>query len=542
MPVALGLEPILQLSRVRAERPVAEEEAKAAPRSERSTHASIHPELLQESLAPKQSRRDKIGERAQLGSSEPFANKDGESGAEVGARGGEVGAVGRVGTRLNTLHVPLQRALARTVAAQLERRGQPVGEVDRVRRTHLLEAEECVGVDAEVAECLPVHLGQQQQRRPRLETVAATCHEERLHSKSSAGAALRVLLDDGDGDAGASEACRSVQTAHARAHHHTPLRRCARLEQEQKEEYFHLVGSRRNLLTVSSMRIPLVGLGEPLACDAGVTLLAALESSGFARVAAPDLVTPPLASAALARCAAVLAGPTAVAHPSDPKRYQMLSRCDLSAEDGALEAWWAAMDALKLRVLAALEEGLGVEHGLLTRRHSEKNDSLRLLCYPPVGLSEGNRCKEHSDYGSITLLLQDATGGLEVFDEHSGGWEAVPGEETRRDEAPRQAPTLILNAGSLLSLATNGAIKATKHRVPGPASIASRTDPAELRRAAAVSRHSLAFFVDPDATLRLELEARSGGEAAQGISVAEYVAWRCGKGDGVAYHPGEETS
>jgi isopenicillin N synthase-like dioxygenase len=159
-----------------------------------------------------------------------------------------------------------------------------------------------------------------------------------------------------------------------------------------------------------------------------------------------------------------------------------------------------------------------------------------------VGLSEGNRCKEHSDYGSITLLLQDATGGLEVFDEHSGGWEAVPGEETRRDEAPRQAPTLILNAGSLLSLATNGAIKATKHRVPGPASIASRTDPAELRRAAAVSRHSLAFFVDPDATLRLELEARSGGEAAQGISVAEYVAWRCGKGDGVAYHPGEETS
>lgn len=290
------------------------------------------------------------------------------------------------------------------------------------------------------------------------------------------------------------------------------------------------------------MRIPLVTLCEPLTCDTGVTLVTALQTSGFARVAAPDLVTLELATAALARCAAVLTGPAAVVHPSDPKSYQMLAKGDLDPEDGALQAWWHAMEALKLRVITALEEGLGVEPGLLARCHTEANDSLRLLCYPPVGRTQGERCKEHSDYGSITLLLQDTTGGLEVFDEASGSWEPVP-----HDTCEGGAPSLVINAGSLLSLTSNGAIKATKHRVPGPSSLASHTDVAELRHAASVTRHSLAFFVDPDTTLRLNLGAASGETCESGgpstpvggLSVAEYVAWRCGLGDGVAYHPGE---
>ena len=48
--------------------------------------------------------------------------------------------------------------------------------------------------------------------------------------------------------------------------------------------------------------------------------------------------------------------------------------------------------------------------------------TLRLLHYPPLPTEEevklGQvRCGEHVDYGSITLLFQDTSGGLEVGNE-----------------------------------------------------------------------------------------------------------------------------
>lgn len=43
--------------------------------------------------------------------------------------------------------------------------------------------------------------------------------------------------------------------------------------------------------------------------------------------------------------------------------------------------------------------------------------TVRLLHYPPVTELKPNqvRCGEHTDYGSITLLFQDESGGLEVI-------------------------------------------------------------------------------------------------------------------------------
>ena len=55
--------------------------------------------------------------------------------------------------------------------------------------------------------------------------------------------------------------------------------------------------------------------------------------------------------------------------------------------------------------------GKGAEYNFTT---------MRLLYYPPlpadIEIKPGQlRCGEHVDYGSITLLFQDPTGGLQVF-------------------------------------------------------------------------------------------------------------------------------
>lgn len=63
---------------------------------------------------------------------------------------------------------------------------------------------------------------------------------------------------------------------------------------------------------------------------------------------------------------------------------------------------------------------------------------------------------EHTDYGCVTLLAMDGTPGLEV-QMPDGSWSAVtaqPGE-------------FVINFGEMLQMWTNGAVKATLHRVVG---------------------------------------------------------------------------
>jgi isopenicillin N synthase-like dioxygenase len=78
---------------------------------------------------------------------------------------------------------------------------------------------------------------------------------------------------------------------------------------------------------------------------------------------------------------------------------------------------------------------------------------------------------EHTDYGLLTILYQDASGGLEVY---SGG-EWLP--------APPREGTFICNIGDMLEKATGGLYKSTPHRV---------------RNVVARSRLSFPFFFDPN--------------------------------------------
>jgi len=143
---------------------------------------------------------------------------------------------------------------------------------------------------------------------------------------------------------------------------------------------------------------------------------------------------------------------------------------------------------LSRRLLRCLAAALGLEEDYFVHRHkymctSTDNNptTFRTLFYPSLSSADTQepgvqRCGEHSDYGTITLLLQDSIGGLEVLSE--GQW--IP--------ATPIPDTVLVNLGDLMQFWTADHYKATMHRVQIPKE--------ETRQRC--SRQSLAFFVHPD--------------------------------------------
>lgn len=306
--------------------------------------------------------------------------------------------------------------------------------------------------------------------------------------------------------------------------------------------------SKQHLESASDF-VPLVSLDAP---NATAIIAGALQRSGFLLVHC-NALSPALLEEALRACRELLSESASGVerHPSDPKYYRMLRRSELEllldscggAETrkacAVLLDYWRALEGIKQELLRAIAQGLGLEADFFSARHVEGNDCLRLLHYPPAP-DAGNRCKEHSDYGTITLLGTDGTVGLEIWDDASGLWAPVPGAVQASEAMAGGHATLVVNAGSLLSAWTNGAVRATLHRVAGPRSERSGTPPERLREAAAAHRHSLALFVDPDPGAELGAGGAPAPPGAGG-SVAEYVRWRSGaEGEGVSFGPGEE--
>ncbi|KAJ7914099.1 thymine dioxygenase [Mycena leptocephala] len=128
-----------------------------------------------------------------------------------------------------------------------------------------------------------------------------------------------------------------------------------------------------------------------------------------------------------------------------------------------LDFFWLCYD-IELNILRALALGFGLPEEYFVTYHAAADNQLRLLHYPSVPLEALEketiaRVGQHSDFGSITLLLQDDVGGLEVEDPHAAGsfWPArpIPG-------------ALVVNAGDLMMRWSNDTIRALSIR-EGPA-------------------------------------------------------------------------
>ncbi|XP_046448257.1 2-oxoglutarate-dependent dioxygenase htyE-like [Daphnia pulex] len=145
------------------------------------------------------------------------------------------------------------------------------------------------------------------------------------------------------------------------------------------------------------------------------------------------------------------------------------------------------LSELTRRLLACMALALGLTENYFVDRHrfmfqdQDKNaTTFRTLYYPSLSESDIQpgivRCGAHSDYGTITLLLQDSVGGLEVL----SGSKWIP--------ATPIPGSILVNLGDLMQFWTSDRYTATVHRVLVPEE--------ELRRKS--TRQSIAFFVHPD--------------------------------------------
>jgi isopenicillin N synthase-like dioxygenase len=253
------------------------------------------------------------------------------------------------------------------------------------------------------------------------------------------------------------------------------------------------------------------------------SIIQALQTSGFLLVTTPHL-TRDVQTQALQAATQFLErnkdeSLLVVSHPTDPKDYAMLQLPDCSG-DTILKEYFAAMNATKASLLQLLAVGLDLDVDYFTRLHDEDNDTLRLIRYHPVTRNVGNRCKEHSDYGTLTLLSTDGVSGLEALFE--GKWLPVP----------HGKGALVVNIGTLLSEWTQGNLLATLHRVAGPASLSSHTPSEQLLEASSRARTSMAFFCDPNQDVIRSIQEHQNTNTIsspfQPQSVMEYIQWRSG--------------
>lgn len=85
----------------------------------------------------------------------------------------------------------------------------------------------------------------------------------------------------------------------------------------------------------------------------------------------------------------------------------------------AMRAFYEKCDDLHHQLLCAIAEGLGLEREWFKQYVTAGDHVLRLLHYPSVPKAvlekEGAvRAGSHTDYGTVTLLFQDGSGGLQV--------------------------------------------------------------------------------------------------------------------------------
>jgi len=135
-------------------------------------------------------------------------------------------------------------------------------------------------------------------------------------------------------------------------------------------------------------------------------------------------------------------------------------------------AWTAYYDALRElgnRLMSLFARGLGLPPGFFADQTGQCPNALRAVNYPArdiAALPGQLRAGAHTDYGTLTILRQDAVGGLEVLgpDGRWAGVASVPG-------------AFVINIGDLMARWTNDRWRSTLHRVvdpPGPAAVTAR--------------------------------------------------------------------
>jgi len=138
--------------------------------------------------------------------------------------------------------------------------------------------------------------------------------------------------------------------------------------------------------------------------------------------------------------------------------------------------YMAAMTRLGHSLMAGIALSLGLEESYFADRYtSDPLILFRIFNYPTPSRNPENESTlgvgEHTDYGLLTILKQDMSGGLEI--KTKSQWVA----------APPIANSFVCNIGDMLDRMTGGRYLSTPHRV---------------RNLAGHDRLSFPFFFDPN--------------------------------------------
>lgn len=148
---------------------------------------------------------------------------------------------------------------------------------------------------------------------------------------------------------------------------------------------------------------------------------------------------------------------------------------DLPGWREVMQDYYDRMVALGKLLLSAFAVSLGLKKNYFEPWLGIPMTTLGPLHYPP----QSGRITEaqlgagaHTDYGCLTLLHQDSSGGLQV-----------KGLDQRWIDAPPIPGTFVVNIGDMMERWTNGVFRSTPHRVIN---------------VSGHERYSLPFFFDPD--------------------------------------------
>lgn len=131
---------------------------------------------------------------------------------------------------------------------------------------------------------------------------------------------------------------------------------------------------------------------------------------------------------------------------------------DLPEFKPTMQAYFSAMQNLGERLMDGIALSLNLDEDYFSGFKKDPFAILRLLHYPPQNANVRANEKgagAHTDFGGLTLLLQDAVGGLQVYDHSTQAWisaEPVVG-------------SYIVNLGDMISRWTNDQYRSTLHRV-----------------------------------------------------------------------------
>ncbi|MCV6586830.1 MAG: isopenicillin N synthase family oxygenase [Marinibacterium sp.] len=132
---------------------------------------------------------------------------------------------------------------------------------------------------------------------------------------------------------------------------------------------------------------------------------------------------------------------------------------DLPGFSDTITAYGRDAMAVALDLLRAIAVSLGADAGYFDAGFARPMALLRGNYYPPRPADAGARdfgIAAHSDYGCLTLLATDGAPGLEA-QLRSGDWVPVQADPG----------TFVINFGEMLEIWTDGAVRATPHRVIG---------------------------------------------------------------------------